>query len=351
MILRRLRLKNIRTYEEGEIEFPNGMILFEGDIGSGKSTLLLAIEFALFGLGNEKGTTLLSLGKNEGEVELTFEVGGREVKVHRSLVRVERGAGRKGTAAPGGVRQEDCWIEEGGRMYRYSPKEMKEAVLRILGYNEPVDPKAKSVIFRYAVYTPQEEMKEILNSPPEERLQIIRKALRLEEYKVARDNARMLSKELRSIARIYSEDETRLPEVERELAEFGVKRAEFEGRAKRLEEELLDLDVEKRGYEDEAKRLREELEMLSGEAKKETELRVSLDDATARIKALEQRINANRKRSEDIRRQREGILSNLKKPDVGLQVVEERLKAIKERLDAVTEELGVKSQLFRTYSS
>ncbi|NHV46093.1 MAG: AAA family ATPase, partial [Candidatus Verstraetearchaeota archaeon] len=35
MILRRLKLRNIRSYEEGEINFPNGIILFEGDIGSG----------------------------------------------------------------------------------------------------------------------------------------------------------------------------------------------------------------------------------------------------------------------------------------------------------------------------
>ncbi|MCX8182660.1 MAG: AAA family ATPase [Candidatus Methanomethyliaceae archaeon] len=351
MIIRRLRLKNIRTYEEGEIEFPNGLILFEGDIGSGKSTLLLAIEFALFGLGNEKGTTLLSLGKNEGEVELTFEVGGREVRVHRSLVRIEKGGGRKGGTTLGGVRQEDCWIEDRGKRYRYSPKEMKEAVLRILGYNEPVDPKAKSIIFRYAVYTPQEEMKEILNRPPEERLQIIRKVLRLEEYKVARDNAKILSRELRSTARLYSEEGDRLHEIERGLKDLEGMRAELGARSKALEEELLDLDVEIRGYEYEVKRLRDELERLSGEAKRELELQTSLDDATARIKAIEQRLKINRSKVEELRRQRDEILSKLKKPSVELKVVEEELKIAKEKLEIVTEDLGVKSQLFKTYSS
>ncbi|MBS7638802.1 SMC family ATPase, partial [Candidatus Bathyarchaeota archaeon] len=350
-ILRRLRLKNIRTYEEGEIEFPKGLILFEGDIGSGKSTLLLAIEFALFGLGNEKGTTLLSLGKNEGEVELTFEIGGREVIVHRSLIRVERGGARKGGTTLGGVRQEDCWIEDRGKRYRYSPKEMKEAVLRILGYNEPVDPKAKSIIFRYAVYTPQEEMKEILNRPPEERLQIIRKALRLEEYKVARDNAKTLSRELRSTARVYSEDGDKLPEIEKELAELKNNRVELERKAKTLEEELLDLEVEIRGYEDEAERVRDELERLSGEAKREAELKAMLDDANSKIKTLEQRLRDNRMKVDGIRRQRDEILSRLKKPNVELEVVQHELKAVKEKLEVVTEELGVKSQLFKTYSS
>lgn len=350
-LVRRLRLKNIRTYEDGEVVFPNGLILFEGDIGSGKSTLLLAIEFALFGLGNEKGTTLLRLGKDEGEVELTFEVGGKEVKVHRSLVRVERGTGRKGLKVPGGVKQEDCWIEESGKRYRYSPKEMKEAVLRILGYNEPVDPKAKSVIFRYAVYTPQEEMKEILNRPPEERLQTIRKALRLEEYKVARDNARILSRELRSIARLYSEEGKRLPEIDEELKKLEARSADLEARKKALDEELLDLDVEIKGYDYEADRLRDELEMLSGEAKKEEELRSSLNEAIAKIRTLDQLISTNRKKSEEIKRQRSEILSKLKKPDLELGVIDEKIKNVKGELERLTEEIGSRIQLFRTYST
>ncbi len=351
MIVRSLRLKNIRTYEEGEIEFPKGLILFEGDIGSGKSTLLLAIEFALFGLGNEKGTTLLSLGKNEGEVELVFEVGGREIKVHRSLVRVERGGGRRGVTVPGGVRQEDCWIEEGGKRYRYSPKEMKEAVLNILRYNEPVDPKAKSVIFRYAVYTPQEEMKEILNRPPEERLQIIRKALRLEEYKVARDNAHILSKEIRTSARLFSEERRRLPEIEAKLKELESKKITLREKSKALEEELLELEVEIKGYKEEADRVRSELEKLAGEAKMEVELGASLNEAISKNKMLEQRIRSNKGKAEAIMRQRDEILSKLKKPSVELQVVEEKLREVRGELDRLTENIGVKAQIFRTYSS
>ncbi|MDH5811987.1 MAG: hypothetical protein QE160_06970, partial [Candidatus Verstraetearchaeota archaeon] len=219
------------------------------------------------------------------------------------------------------------------------------------GYNEPVDPKAKSIIFRYAVYTPQEEMKEILNRPPEERLQIIRKALRLEEYKVARDNARMLSKELRSIARVYSEDGDKLPEIERGLEELKSKRRVLEERVKTLEEELLDLEVEIRGYEDEVKRTREELERLSGEAKREEELQAILDDANAKIKALEQRLKNNKGKAEEIRKQRDEILSRLKKPDLEPEVVQEELRKVKEKLNSVTEDLGEKSQLYRTYSS
>ena len=53
MIINKIKLENIRSYLNQEIELPEGSVLLSGDIGSGKSTILLATEFALFGL--EKG--------------------------------------------------------------------------------------------------------------------------------------------------------------------------------------------------------------------------------------------------------------------------------------------------------
>ncbi|HZW84541.1 MAG TPA: AAA family ATPase, partial [Nitrososphaerales archaeon] len=62
MLVTRIALKNIRSYSDGEeasIDLPEGVVLLEGDIGSGKSTLLYALEFALFGFGDTKGSHLL----------------------------------------------------------------------------------------------------------------------------------------------------------------------------------------------------------------------------------------------------------------------------------------------------
>jgi len=84
MILKSLKLENIRSYKEQTIEFPLGTTLFEGDIGSGKSTILMAIEFALFGLGSERGNALLRIGAKRGSVTLRFEVNGEEYEVYRS---------------------------------------------------------------------------------------------------------------------------------------------------------------------------------------------------------------------------------------------------------------------------
>ena len=71
MRLIRLRVKNIRSYEDQEIAFPEGSLLLSGDVGSGKTTLLLAIEYALFGLQpGQKGSALLRNNSEIGEVSL-----------------------------------------------------------------------------------------------------------------------------------------------------------------------------------------------------------------------------------------------------------------------------------------
>ncbi len=84
-----MRLENIRSYTNQEIVFPPGSVLLSGDIGTGKSTVLLAIEFALFGVRRKhlSGESLLRNGKNNGSVELRFDVDSKDVIVKRILKR------------------------------------------------------------------------------------------------------------------------------------------------------------------------------------------------------------------------------------------------------------------------
>jgi len=185
MIIKNLRLQNIRSYREAAIDLPQGKTLFEGDIGSGKSTLLMAMEFALFGLGSETGASLLRAGEQRGTVKLVFEVDGVEYSVQRNLAR-----------KAGKVQQTDGELRTPEGVENLSPKDMKERMLQLLGFDEPLNPKAQSVIYRYAVYTPQEKMKEILSMEPDLRLQTLRKAFGIEDYKIAKENAIELSKDI-----------------------------------------------------------------------------------------------------------------------------------------------------------
>ncbi|NLX48983.1 MAG: SMC family ATPase [Methanospirillum sp.] len=177
----RLALSNIRSYGTGPtvVELGDGITLFWGEIGSGKSTLLSALEFGLFGLGDLRTTHLLRHRAARGEVAVTFVSGAAEYTVHRALVRSPRS---------GDVRQAEGYIETDGVRTDYSTTELRARVLDLLGFNERPDPKASSRIYRYAVYTPQEEMKQVLSLGREERLDILRRAFGLEQYRHARRN-------------------------------------------------------------------------------------------------------------------------------------------------------------------
>ncbi|MGV8130694.1 MAG: AAA family ATPase, partial [Candidatus Pacearchaeota archaeon] len=64
MIFKKIKLKNIRSYKEQELVFPEGAVLLAGDVGSGKTSVLLAIEYALFGLQpGQRGSSLLANGE------------------------------------------------------------------------------------------------------------------------------------------------------------------------------------------------------------------------------------------------------------------------------------------------
>jgi len=89
MFLKSIKLNNIRSYENQEINFPLGSVLLAGDIGSGKSSILLAIEFAIFGAkkGELPAYTLLRHGKKEGNVELRMQIDGKDILIKRALKR------------------------------------------------------------------------------------------------------------------------------------------------------------------------------------------------------------------------------------------------------------------------
>lgn len=185
MILKSITLQNIRSYKEQKIEFPTGTLLFEGDIGSGKSTILMAIEFALFGLGSQRGNSLLKLGQDKGFVALEFSIDGVDYEVKRNLTRKKNS-----------INQTEGEIITPQGTILLSPGELKERIMDLLNFKEPSNPKAQSVVYRYAIFTPQEEMKTILTQKPTDRVQTLRKAFGIEDYKTASDNAILLAKDI-----------------------------------------------------------------------------------------------------------------------------------------------------------
>lgn len=202
MIIRSVKLKNIRSYLNQEITFPQGTILLSGDIGSGKSSILHAIEFALFGIlrGELLGTAILRHGKNEGFVEVLLRINDEDILIRRNIKRTSIG-----------VSQDTGYIIRNGEVKNFTALELKSEILKILNYPESLVSKGRSLIYRYTVYTPQEEMKQILFEKPEERLNVIRKIFHLDRYRTIRENCNLLVKEIK---RKIEENENKLKDEE-----------------------------------------------------------------------------------------------------------------------------------------
>ncbi|NYT13487.1 MAG: SMC family ATPase, partial [Candidatus Methanofastidiosa archaeon] len=192
MKLLALEMLNIRSYQHQKIDFPEGSFLLSGDIGFGKSTILLAIEFALFGLGDILASSLLRRGEREGMVRLEFELEGKEIIVGRSLQ-------KKGET----ISQTTGYISIEGNRKEMTPSELKAEILSLLGYPKELFSKQKNPIYRYTVYTPQEEMKQILLSKREDRMEILRRIFGVDRYKTIRDNSNNLRLDLKRKASSY----------------------------------------------------------------------------------------------------------------------------------------------------
>ena len=102
MLIRSLRLKNIKSYAEGPsgagitVNFQPGVNRVAGSNGHGKTTLIEALGYTLFFAepDNEEkfktATYFLRAGEKVGEVDVVFAHGGESYRVERDIGQVKR---------------------------------------------------------------------------------------------------------------------------------------------------------------------------------------------------------------------------------------------------------------------
>jgi len=219
MLLQQLRLHNIRSYLDETITFPEGTTLLSGDIGSGKSTILLAIEFALFGSSRPDlpAESLLRKGAAKGMVELTIVLNNQKITIQRNLKK-ERDT----------IKQMPGHITVNNLKKELMPVELKAEMLTLLGYPEDLLTKNKNYIFRYTVYTPQEEMKLILQENNDIRQDALRKIFSIDKYKIIRENMQIYLKKLRVDLAVLTTKTEALPEYQQQLQQRQQEREKIE---------------------------------------------------------------------------------------------------------------------------
>jgi len=212
MQLRRLEVRNIRSYEDGRVDFAPGTTLIVGDVGAGKTSLLYAIEMALFGVAEVDAAYLVRHGAAHAEVAVRFEDGEHRYDVGRRFRRMRR----KGRES---FESERITFREDGRETSYSATEVRQRVIGLLGFPDNPNPQAHSDLWRWAIYVPQEKMREILSARPQDRLETIRKALGVERYRTAAENAQEVGADLRAGARHRRESAERLAHYDLEYSD------------------------------------------------------------------------------------------------------------------------------------
>jgi exonuclease SbcC len=324
MIIKWVRLKNIRSYVSEEINFPMGSIVLSGDIGSGKSTVLLAVEFALFGFSNDvSGETLLRNGKTTGSVELCIEIDGKEITIKRNL--------KKGKDS---FSQASGYIIENNLKTEKSAEELKAFSLELLGYPSEYLKKKNMPIYRYTVYTPQEEMKKILFESREERLSALRKIFGIEKYGIIRANSEIVASSLREKVRELSSRTEDLPAKKTELEELKKEIKGTDEKIRNLKPELLALS-EKKAL------LSKKIEALDEKREKAAHLKSMLSTYESAIKEKAE-LAAERKKSIDLISKR---VSELQKKSSEIPILEETDESkIESEFEKISKELSAKER-------
>ncbi|MDP3916778.1 MAG: AAA family ATPase [Nanoarchaeota archaeon] len=260
MIIKKIKLNNIRSYKNQEIEFPSGSILLSGNIGSGKSTILLAVDFALFGITRDlPGSAILRNGEDTGSVELNFTIDDKDIILKRNLKRSQSS-----------VIQDAGYITINNTRQDMTATELKQKVLEILNYPQDLLTKSKSVIYNYTVYSPQEKMKEILLSKKEERLEILRRIFGIDKYKRIRNNSEiftsLLKQKSKEIAIMISDLEQKSEEL-----------AEMKERHNELDSYIFEIDPQIKSIKEGINEKKKSIEFLETQLKESKEIKNEID--------------------------------------------------------------------------
>ena len=181
MIIKELIMENITSHESTKIEFAEGKTLIRGQSGAGKSSIVESIKSALFGKYLKE---LITKGKENGKIELTFEIKDQNGTIKKyTVIRKFSKGGPKGAII---YHNEKKSID-------YSTEELTREITKILDINEKTNAEG---IFDAFVYAEQKQLESLIikntKKDIEKRTKIIMEAFEMEGYQFARENSERL---------------------------------------------------------------------------------------------------------------------------------------------------------------
>jgi exonuclease SbcC len=171
----RVRIRNLRTFRELDLDLPDGQQAILGSNGAGKSTLATAVDWALFGPDARSWQPYLTQGAESTELmlELTFEHAGETFRVRRGYS--GRGTGKSTLDLEQDDRFEATddhavWVP----LTRETVKATQDAIEQLLGLNRATF-RASSMLF-------QGDGGAFTEAQPRDRKQILAQILGLDRW-------------------------------------------------------------------------------------------------------------------------------------------------------------------------
>ncbi len=260
-------MENWKSHEKTELRFGEGTNILLGPNGGGKSSILEAISFALFGTVPALRKRLIRLEDlimdkpyraEKAKVELLFQApDGREFTVRREI--------RRGSPSQAELREEGKLIAEG-------PERVTSYIQELLGMDYE--------LYERAVYSEQDQLDLLLRE--KERKRRIDELLGIDKLEEARKKAGSLA---RTFSLLAQKGEERLAGLEKEGIEE--KLAKLAEEIRKHEERLSSATVERRRVEEELEKKEEELHSLERLREELTKIERELENVKGSIRALQ----------------------------------------------------------------
>lgn len=269
MLISSITLDNIRSYIHQKIDFQEGINVLYGNIGSGKSTILLAIEVALFGLKKGDGHHILRKGCDEGSIEVIFKEGDTIFTVQRTF--------KKSKA---GITQSKGIIKYDSQILELSTQEMNMQIFTYFNFPISFLNKDKTLMYRFTHYTPQEQLKEILLTQADKRLEVLRKVFNIDKYKQLQQALQLASK---STSKELIVLRTKLDELPKNLVEgIGIKTTKIQ-----------ELEAQLKEFELKEKSLKIKLQTIMKNKRILEDKKATINHQVKQIQAIEEDIKLN----------------------------------------------------------
>ena len=308
MKLKHLHIENIRSYQNLDLDFKNGVTVISGVNGSGKSSILEACFMGLFG-GKVLDNTALQIsdmirkGSSKAAIILDFEHAGEDYQIEQQFKVSKTGSASNSKSV----------LLKNGEIVAEQSKGTYDAVKKLLNMDEKN--------FQNCSYIRQGDVDALINAKPKDRQQMIDDLLRLGKLEDYRERAQASKT---AVNRILRQEEERRKEIFGEIQKLKEKNLTFE--LNKREEAVQNANNEIEEKRQKKEKFGAELTLSESKLKE-------IEDDSKEIKNLEtETIILEKKQDEELARREKTMDEILEKEKVKNEIIKES-KQIRKNLN------------------